>query len=84
MQITSNGITSSRDLNHNFLRKTAEVVVLGRRLSRYSPSDNLARCLTILMRVPTLLNLLDPLRRLCLLSSLDCSSGYCLSARLDG
>jgi hypothetical protein len=84
MQITSNGITSSRDLNHNFLRKTAEVVVLGRRLSRYSPSDNLARCLTILMRVPTLLNLLDPLRRLYLLSSSGCSSEYCLSVRLDG
>jgi hypothetical protein len=32
------------------------------------------------MRVPTLVTLLDLLRRLCLLSSLDCSSGYSLSA----
>src|ERR1019366_8046296 len=53
-------------------------------LIRHSPGDNLARCLTILMRAPVLLNALDLLRRLCLLSSSGCSSGYCLSARLDG
>ena len=50
----------------------------------HSPSDNLVRCLTILMRAPTPLNLLDPPWRLCSPSSSGCSSGYCVSAQLDG
>jgi hypothetical protein len=49
----------------------------------HSPSDSLVRCLTILMRAPTPLNLLDPLR-LCSPSSSGCSSGSFVSAQLDG
>lgn len=52
------------------------------------PGDNLVRCLKILMQASTLLSLPDPLRRGCSRSSSRSSwgwsSGYCLSARLDG
>jgi len=46
--------------------------------------DTLGACLPILMRASTLLNLLDPLRWLCLRFLLGCSSEFCVSVRLDG
>jgi hypothetical protein len=46
--------------------------------------DNLARCLTILMRALALRNLFDPKRWLCLLSSSGSSSVYYPSGLLDG